>query len=213
VLGRTLGRPFAVYHFAVVRVADLKELHFAARYSELRSWYQDLKQRGAVSDEVVGVAFPAKHSAAATVSAFFGNAAPSRRARDCSCMLPSSSLRDASLCFQAQLPWCEGGPPDGPLSHAPPRPWTPGAPASFPLGTLRRPGRPRRSRVAAAAPWFAPRRSGSLSRAAAPAAVVAAAAAAAAAATAAAATAAAEAWAPLRWGAMTSSGGGLWQPG
>lgn len=36
-------------------------LYFQARYSELRAWYSDLKARGVISDQRIGVPFPGKH--------------------------------------------------------------------------------------------------------------------------------------------------------
>lgn len=39
ILGRKLAQFYTVYHFALIRVSDRKELHFAARYSDLRNWY------------------------------------------------------------------------------------------------------------------------------------------------------------------------------
>lgn len=56
----TFSAEVVMYRFALVRLDDGKEVHFAARYSELRQWFMDLKSRGEISERKVGLPFPAK---------------------------------------------------------------------------------------------------------------------------------------------------------
>ena len=64
-----LGREkqsYSIYRFLLTRLEDGREIKFEARYSDLREWYQGLKERKVISDDRitrkgVPIPFPGKH--------------------------------------------------------------------------------------------------------------------------------------------------------
>jgi hypothetical protein len=55
-----VSKTVEIYQFALIRMEDLKEFHFSARYSEIRQWFKELKTIGAITESNVAVPFPPK---------------------------------------------------------------------------------------------------------------------------------------------------------